>query len=279
MARGQYFTEYGGARVDLFDLFESGYVPGQGITGFWDQDGIDLAGYFQPLSNGSSCGFNTGFRAQDGRDISDWFAARGTVAPSGNWPVGGGFVIGNTGQERFVTPTVTALSGRLTWQYQNLNGVRSDSAYGQNLIADRNNLCPGLPTQNAQYWQDEGGFVRASTYGLPRTAVLRFELFTDNVAGSVSREVTVSETTEYAPGWNTIHSGGVPLCSNTPPYLEDPMNVFDFSPPAGQYFGQYAPYIYWSSPNYWAVRVAAMFSCEKNSGQLNNVRLRVRRVS
>jgi hypothetical protein len=279
MARGQYFTEYGGARRDLFDVFQVGYVAGQGITGFWDQDGIDLAGYFQPLSNGSSCGFNTGFVASDGRDIAEWFAAAGTVAPSGNWPVGGGFVIAVGGQERFVTDTVTALSGRMTWQYQNLNGSPSDTAYGQNLIADRNNLCPGVATPNATAWADEGGFVRNSIYGLPATAVLRFEVYTDNLPGSAYWDITVGGQTEWAPGWNTVHSGGIPLCSNTPPYIEDPMNVFDVSPAPGTYYGQMAPYVYWSSPNYWAVRLAAMFTCNKGDGHLNIIRVRVRRLS
>jgi hypothetical protein len=277
MARGQYFTEYGGSRQDLFDVFENYYVPGQGITGFWDDAGIDLAGYFAPLSYGDSIGFNTGFVALDGRDIANWFCKRGTMGTQ--WPVNGGFVIGNNGQERFVTDTVTALSGRLTWQYQNLNGVLSDTGYGQNLIADRFNLCPGLATANANAWNDFGGFNRLTVYRLPATARLRFEVYTDNLPGSASLERTVSETTEWAPGWTTVHTGGIPLCSNNPPYIEDPMNVFDVSPPGSTYYGQMAPYLYWANSNYWAIRLGAMFTCNKAAGNLNVVRVKVTRLS
>ena len=280
MARGQYFTEYGGAGpVDLFDLFAQGYVPGQGITGFWDQDGIDLAGYFQPLANGSRIAYNTGFVAQDGRDIADWFAAAGTVAPSGNWPVGGGFVISNNGAERFATDTITILCGRLTWQYQNLNGVPSDTPYGSNLIADRFNLCPGLATANANAWTDEGGFSRSGIYGLPAGAVLRFEIYTDNLGGSAFMDISVGSVTEWAPGWQQVHTGPCNLCSNNPPYFEDPQNIFDFVPGGGTYYAMHAPYLYWANPNYWSIRLGAMFGCNRANGNFNVVRVRVRRVS
>jgi hypothetical protein len=265
------FISPSGALDAIFAPGDSGFD-----AGFVDA-GTNLGNKYAPLSSGSQAA-GTGF-VRVNTDLNAYFAAAGTVAPSGLWPVGGGFVIGNNGGEQFATDTITILCGRLTWQYQNLNGSPSDTAYGSNLIANRFVLCPGTGSANANSWFDEGGFVRSGIYGLPASAVLRFEVFTDNLPGSAFMDVTCGAQTEWAPGWQIVHTGGCALCSNTPPYFEDPMNIFDFSPGPGLYYGMHAPYLYWANPNNWAIRLGAMFAISKNSGTLNVIRVRVRRIA
>jgi len=79
-----YITEYGGGGPrDLEELVEVGATPG--YTGFNVANGNDVSQQFAPLSSGSRIGFNTGFVALDGRDLADWFAAKGSVSPPLNW--------------------------------------------------------------------------------------------------------------------------------------------------------------------------------------------------
>lgn len=260
--------------TDLDSIFEPGNA---GFDAGFVTQGQNVGNRYAPLSSGSKAA-GTGF-VRASADLNEYFAARGTVAPSGMWPVGGGFIIANNGIERFAFDTVTILCGRLTWQYGNTNGSRVDGAYGSNLIADRFNRCPGLPTANANYWGDFGGFSRGGTYGLPAGAVLRFEAYTDNLGGTSIRDVTCGAQYEWAPGWQPFHSGGCNLCSNNPPYVEDPMNIFDFSPPVNQFFGQHANYLRWSSPNNWVLLVAAMFGVSRNNGTLNVIRVKIHRIA
>jgi hypothetical protein len=78
-----YFTEYGGSKQDLDDLFEPG-PPGSGVvTGFKLEDGTDLGDRYQPVANGSAIAFNTGFVALTGADLTAIFAAAGSTGGGG----------------------------------------------------------------------------------------------------------------------------------------------------------------------------------------------------
>jgi hypothetical protein len=273
-----FITTYGGysGGIDLDSLFAPGDTGAN--TGFVGDNGVDFGRKYAPIANGSPLGFNVGFVATDGRDLSQWFALTGSVAPNGNWPVGGGFVIGSNGAERFATDTITVLCGRLQWRRANVNGANGDNADGSNLIADRFNLCPGTGAANANSWSDFGGYSRAGIYGLPLNSVLQFDIFTDNLGGQASQSITVGPG--YAErNWQAVHTGGIALCENTTPVTDDPQNVFDFSPGANLYYGSQCSSLNWTGPNNWEMKLAAGFAVNRNNGTLNVVRVRVTRVS
>lgn len=254
------------------------FAPGDSgfDSGFVDA-GVNLGNKYAPLSSGSQAA-GTGF-VRVNTDLNAYFAAAGSVAPGGLWPVGGQFIIGNNGSEQFATDTITILCGRFTYQVANVNGSGGHTPIGPNLIANRFVLCPGQGNANANYYAEGGGFVSSPAMGLPAGAQLRFSVYTDNLGGSADSYVTVGAQTEWAPGWQAVHSGGCALCSNNPPYYDDPMNIFDFVPGAGTYYGMQAPYFYWTSPNNWTIRAGAMFACNRVNGIFNVVRVSVTRTA
>jgi hypothetical protein len=266
-----FITEYFGGQRDLDTLFARGDT-GRNTQFVSEFTGTDLGRWFADIDTGAGLGADTGFIALDGRDLRFWFAAAGSVVA--DWPIGGGFLLFQNGAERFVTDTVTALVGRMSWSV-NSNGT--DGPAG-NPIADRFNACPGIASPNAGLWQDFGGFNRAAFRRLPLNAVLRFEYGTAALGFPVVASMTVAAGS-YVSGWLPIISGGTAHCTTISPYVDDSLNVNGFAPPVATWFGSLAISMDVSSSQNWNLRVAAGFACNLANGSFNEHRIYVTRVS
>lgn len=267
-----FVTEYGGGASDLDGLFHPGST-GQN-TGFVSgYRGLDLGACFDPLDAGGRLPFNTGFVALNGLDLSDCFCALGTRVP--DWPIGGGFLLQQIGQPRFVTDTVTALSNRMAWSFLSTG---ADNPFGGNLIADRFIPCPGTGSPNASVLQDIGSYVRGVTRRLPLGSQLRFEYGTINLPGYLTVTHTIAPG-GFTSGWQAVHSGPIAFCSNVDPFVDDPMNVNGFSPSAGFFFGAMAVHMNITGSKDWSLTLAAGFSVENSQALLNEHRIYVTRIS
>lgn len=267
-----FVTEWGGTGpLDTDQIFAPGDT---GLnTGLYSEyRGADLGRLYAPAGDGVEIGFQSGIIALDGQDITQKFAAVGTVIPA--WPIGGGFVLQQAGTQRFVTDTIVAYNNRMCWV---VYGDGTDVA-ATNPIAFQNNPCPGVEGPNASLWQDYGGYVRGVTRRLPLGAVLRFEYGTINLPGYATVDRTVS-VGNWAPGWTGVHTGPINLCSNNPPYYTDPVNFVGFSPGNNLYYGAFTPYLSYASNRVWALALAAGFSCNAGNPSLAEQRLYVTRIA
>lgn len=266
-------TEYGGSSKDLDELFAPG--DSGASTGFFSgYRGVDVGRVFAPLAYGSRLSFNTGFKASDGRDLADWFAAAGTVGADGLWPVSGGYVASNNGQSLFVTDTIAALTGRLSYT-RNSDG--NNAGISPNLVAARFAPCPGEERANVNDLQTFGGFISNGLYSLPLGSGLRLEIYTDGIGGSQYRDMTVAAGVTQID-WFGVHSGAVPLCTLEADRWRTPINVYDFSPAPGTYYAAATLYLSWTSPTNWSVVVAGGFCCNEGDPHLNVLRCNVKRA-
>lgn len=146
MASG-YITEYHpqGGQWWLEDFLEvaNGNAPG-GSTGFIHKDtGGDIANFFAARSAGGDCGFNTGFIALDGRDLREWFAAKGSVVTD---YARGTMVVGTGGSSQYGYWNGSFGSWSPVSQVSPLNFFYFFPTYNDNTIAFGGAL-PGDPAQ------------------------------------------------------------------------------------------------------------------------------------
>jgi hypothetical protein len=268
-----FYTAATGFEVDVDSLFAPGDTgQNTGLLTEYRGGQIDLGRLFAPSEHGSELPYQTGFIALDGRDLSQWFAAAGTVIPA--WPIGGGFRLFQSGTLRFTTDTIVTINNRLGWA---VYGDGSDTPTS-NPITFHNNPCPGVEGPNASAWIDYGGYQRGVTRRLPAGAVLRFEYGTTNLPGFATVDRTVG-VGDWSPGWTPVHTGPVNLCSNAFPYYTDPANFNGMSPGAGLYYGSFVPYMSYTSSRNWALVLAAAFCVSQSSGTLGDQNLYVTRIA
>lgn len=267
-------TEHWSLNNDLDELFAPGDSGADtGFISFYRN--ADLGRIFAPLSQGSHIAQPwTGFTALDGRDLSEWFAAAGTVFPE--WPLGGGFDISVGGfGVQFATDTITVGCGRGTHHIGlDANHNAFDGAM-LGMIANRFVTCPGQTGTAFNSFNSLNGFVRGTRYRIPASASFAALGIASGLGGNSSASFGPNGDT----GWVPVHNGGIAFCDGGAT-VESSQDIFNFVPSPNTFYGSTRARLIWTNTNVWELQVGAGFVINNaNMASLNGFTLRVYRVS